>query len=444
VFPLWLAYGFPLTVLKWIWDGLGYGEVPPSVAFYTIRGLMFVVNFILEDWALHELLPSARERSQAIMLVASSFVTWTYQMHTFSNSIETLLVLWSLVLIRRMREHSERTMIDCCCALSFLSILGTFNRITFPAFLVVPAVQLVPQLLVKPLRIPIIALSGMLFLVIAITADTEYYSSIRPRFRDLYANAVFTPWNNLIYNMDPSNLAEHGLHAFWQHAIANLPQLIGPAYPLLFISSRKSTIFWSAIVGIAVLSCFSHQEPRFLLPTVPLLLSSIRLPQRYARSWIAAWIAFNAFAGVLFGIYHQGGVVPAQIWISRQSDVSQVLWWKTYSPPRWLLDGQNSHVITTDLMGMDAEDMLEKLIDSSDCDGGEKTRTLLVAPASATFLDELVQPSSRDGISLSKLWKHRSHVGLDDLDFGDDGIWPTLNRVVGRRGLVVWQVHRSC
>jgi phosphatidylinositol glycan class Z len=43
-----------------------------------------------------------------------------------------------------------------------------------------------------------------------------------------------------------------------------------------------------------------------------------------------------------------------------------------------------------------------------------------------------------------ELWRYRQHIGLDDLDFGDDGVWPTLERVVGRRGLVAWDVRQAC
>lgn len=65
---------------------------------------MFVLSFVLEDWALHELVQSPRHRRVAVLLVASSYVTWTYQTHTFSNSIETLGVAWSLVLIQRILD----------------------------------------------------------------------------------------------------------------------------------------------------------------------------------------------------------------------------------------------------------------------------------------------------------------------------------------------------
>lgn len=90
-----------MLLLRWLWLGHD-GEVTPKIVFYTLRILMFFVSFVLEDWAIHELVPNKRQQRQAIMLLASSYVTWTYQTHTFSNSIETIVVAWSLVLINRI------------------------------------------------------------------------------------------------------------------------------------------------------------------------------------------------------------------------------------------------------------------------------------------------------------------------------------------------------
>jgi GPI mannosyltransferase 4 len=105
VFPLWPVYGLPMLLLRWLWIGNGQdGEIPPVAVFWTLRVLMFVISFVLEDWAIHELIHSPRHRRVAVMLVASSYVTWTYQTHTFSNSIETLVVAWCMVLIQRIVE----------------------------------------------------------------------------------------------------------------------------------------------------------------------------------------------------------------------------------------------------------------------------------------------------------------------------------------------------
>ncbi|CAK1366581.1 unnamed protein product [Cercospora beticola] len=444
IFPFWLIYGWPLTVLKWVHEGLGYGPVQPATAFYCLRCLMFLISFVLGDWALHELLPAIENRRTAIMLVASSYVTWTLQTHTFSNSIETIAVLWSLVLIRRLSDNNDAVQAQASCALAFVGVVGVFNRITFPAYLMIPLSQLLHGLYLQPLRIPAMLAAGLLTMAVAITMDTEFYSGYRPHLRDLFNTAVFTPLNNLTYNADAANLAKHGLHPFWQHFVANLPQLIGPAFPLVLLSARRGTLFWSAIAGTVALSCFPHQEARFLLPAVPLLLASVRIPRLVRPHWIAIWTIFNILAGVLFGVYHQGGVVPAQTWIAQQPDINHAIWWKTYSPPRWLLDGRNEDVETTDLMGMKIDKMIEQLGMAAQCETAQN-RTLLVAPSSATALDAYTWPSdTKHDLVFTKLWQHRQHVGLDDLDFGDDGVLPTLQRVVGRRGLTVWQVSKQC
>jgi GPI mannosyltransferase 4 len=102
VFPLWPAYGLPMVMLQWLWPRGAQDNVEPTVIYYTLRVVMFILSFVLEDWAIHELVHSPRYQRQAVVLVASSYVTWTYQTHTFSNSVETLIVLWSLVLIERI------------------------------------------------------------------------------------------------------------------------------------------------------------------------------------------------------------------------------------------------------------------------------------------------------------------------------------------------------
>lgn len=97
-----------MTVLQWVWTETGKEQVAPEVIYYTLRVLMFLLSFVLEDWALHELFPSPKHRRLAVILVASSYVTWTYQTHTFSNSIETLIVAWTLVMIQRILNNKVR------------------------------------------------------------------------------------------------------------------------------------------------------------------------------------------------------------------------------------------------------------------------------------------------------------------------------------------------
>lgn len=102
-FPLWLAYGPPMYIMRLLWEGSGQPVVPATL-YWVLRTMMFTATFVLEDWAVHELVQSPRQRRTAGLLVASSYVTWTWQTHTFSNSVETLVVAWCLVLIDRIVE----------------------------------------------------------------------------------------------------------------------------------------------------------------------------------------------------------------------------------------------------------------------------------------------------------------------------------------------------
>jgi GPI mannosyltransferase 4 len=154
-----------MTLLKWVWPEDDQGHVSPEAIYYSLRVVIFILSFVLADWAIYELVHSPRHRRQAVILIASSYVTWTYQSHTFSNSIETLLVLWSLVLIERivrekvscsrgiiLAEHYADRLQNhpvglSCGILAFIIVFGVFNRITFPAFILIPGLQLLPHVL---------------------------------------------------------------------------------------------------------------------------------------------------------------------------------------------------------------------------------------------------------------------------------------------------------
>jgi phosphatidylinositol glycan class Z len=236
------------------------------------------------------------------------------------------------------------------------------------------------------------------------------------------------------------------------------------SYPLV-PSWMRNVRALSALSATMLLSLFPHQEPRFLLPCVPLLLSCVRM--RRSRLLLAIWILFNAAMGFLMGVYHQGGVVPTQLAMRDIVSASTgpytpdatVFWWKTYSPPLWLLgtdtdtDGNNAtEIFTQDLMGTPGLEMIQHL-DAAvpSCSSSSPSSIFLVAPTSAKFLDAYALSASAStpadqspDIKLHPVWSYRQHLNLDDLDFAEDGILPTLKRVIGRRGLGVWAVHRSC
>ncbi|KAK5090073.1 alpha 1,2 mannosyltransferase [Lithohypha guttulata] len=496
VFPLWPVYGLPMALLKALWSREGDGVVSPSVIYYTLRFVMFVLCFVLEDWAIYELVHSPRKRKDAVTLVASSYVTWTFQTHTFSNSVETLLVLWCLVLMQRIAGDGSQTRPS--------SPSDEKPGLSSDA---------VPRRL--PLALIALLVSGAFWLFVAIATDTAFYTgpaattSFSALFGYIHTMPIITPINNLMYNTKASNLKQHGLHPHYQHILVNLPQLLGPALLLLvprpfhFSSFNvehmlRNTRLTAAITGTVILSIIPHQEPRFLLPCIPLILTCVCLPDSklWRRRFWTAWLIFNGIMGVLMGIYHQGGIVSAQLAMpdliqnsltNTQSTAKQVevYWWKTYPPSLYMLGAPirnpfTNEVIdvTTDpLLGANRTTLLNSLtanLDSCESRGSmlhkftsaissdNPHQVILVAPFSAFRFDSeatippisnftFVLPDSHspndrtgNGLRLTHLTTFRKHINLDDMDFGDDGILATLKRVVGLRGLGVWRVTAEC
>ncbi|KAI4208208.1 MAG: hypothetical protein LQ348_000271 [Seirophora lacunosa] len=440
-----------MLVLQWVWTETGKEAVAPHLVYYALRLLMFTLSFVLEDWAIHDLVQSPRERRLALLLVASSYVTWTYQTHTFSNSVETLVVLWSVVMVQRILDNKTRSSLLSSAVLGSLVTFGIFNRITFPPFLLPSGVFLLPHFSRKPISLLTLCSAVLFTSLLAVVIDTAFYNaSADSLFHLLRTRPVITPLNSLLYNTSASNLSLHGLHPPYHHFIASLPLLLGPALLLLWYIRKITLPILSALSATILLSLIPHQEPRFLLPAVPLILSSVRLPQSRVlrRYWLATWILFNLGFGILMGVYHQGGVMRAQSWLGQQNqhdlEVTEVFWWRTYSPSVWLLGGKE--LVTTDLMGMEADLMMDRVLEAlGRCDERTTKSVGLVAPLSSIELDDWMgHGHSWEHISFEQVWKTTRHLNLDDMDFEADGIRGTLNRVVGRRGLVIWKISMPC
>lgn len=331
-------------------------------------------------------------------------------------------------------------------ALGFTIAFGIFNRITFPAFLIIPIYRLLQPVLRSPLNLLPLGFVALATSALAVYVDTAHYTAASALSRP-----VVTPLNNILYNSDSSNLAAHGLHPRWTHLLVNVPQLLGPALLLrpwlpLFTSATglPTAPVLSALGGVLVLSILPHQEARFLLPVVPLLLASATLPtgRQKRKAFKVAWVVFNSVAAIFFGFYHQAGVVPAQIYLS-STNATDAVYWKTYNPPTWLLGAAAAHVNTTNLMGASVPSLLSTVREKADCGGGARV-AYLVAPFSATRLDPLLDAPELP-FRLEMEWSTRQHLNIDDLDFRHDGAVETLKRLVGRRGLGVWRIKpRAC
>lgn len=94
------------------------------------------------------------------------------------------------------------------------------------------------------------------------------------------------------------------------------------------------------------LSAFPHQEPRFLIPLLPVIVIIISCHCRLGlgKIFLATHIMFNMSLSIIFGIFHQGGVVPCMLHLQNvisHDSISyartDVVFSSTYMPPKHLL-----------------------------------------------------------------------------------------------------------
>lgn len=197
------------------------------------------------DFSVWSLVSQPASRRLPLLLLASSYVTCTFQVRPFSNSLESVLLSLCLVLFRRILDkqtrfkvgqqkcgdrsyHPSYTLKRDLHLLAVLAVFGTFTRPTFVAFALPIAYQLLRlsyEMAGSP--IPLIRLllppfcTAMVVASAFIAADTYY-------FLGNFSKLVITPYNFVRYNLSVDNLADHGLHPHWLHVGVNLPLLLGP------------------------------------------------------------------------------------------------------------------------------------------------------------------------------------------------------------------------
>lgn len=444
----------PLLITHYpvIWFGTKVG-LDPFQIYLLVRIQLTIVSWIITDWCLYRLAPLKHERIKATLFTMTSYLTLVHQTHTFSNSMETCLLLPTLYIVNDIRSYLERNTpgqsysVVKLCALGALISLGVFNRITFPAWILIPSFFLLKFFLKHPFIsfIPIIIfiLTSVLFIVV----DSLYYSTA-PSY-------VIAPLNNLVYNISTDNLRIHGVHPRYTHILVNYPQMVGPLFFMIFPFTRtytRTTTFLAVISGFLTLSIFPHQELRFLLPAVPLLSTLISFSnpafsilKKYFKIALSLWLIYSSILSVFYGYFHQAGIIPAiaeindnvltsSLSISSSSHTTTLLFWRTYPPPTWMLDKtllpnplylskhddgtipldspycNRNYVI--DLMGSSLETLLavgNKM--SSSC---PKNNIYLVAPVNA-MLDI-------DTSSYSIIWKTFWHLDMDHFEYDKHGI----------------------
>uniref|UniRef100_A0A8C6GA12 Mannosyltransferase n=1 Tax=Mus spicilegus TaxID=10103 RepID=A0A8C6GA12_MUSSI len=400
VFPL-LTSGSTFWLLR-LWEELGLwpGLVSGYMLLVGPRFLLTALSFAL-DWAVYDLAPLwGADRWNALCLLSGSYVTLVFYTRTFSNTIEGLLFTWLLVLVSPGVVRSPTSKKPTPgprwhrYLLGVIVAAGFFNRPTFLAFALAPlslwGIHRASELggIRALIQEALVLLPGAaLAAVLCVATDSWYFSSLSR------STGVFlTPANFLYYNLDPQNLARHGTHARLTHLAVNGFLLFGVLHAQALqaawqqlhaclraspqtglsrvqgarglLSSSKSYLLLFYFTPLLLLSAFSHQEARFLIPLlVPLVL--LCSPQTQPIPWKGTLVLFNILGALIFGCLHQGGLVPGLKYLEQivhTPDLSgttthyTLLFTHTYMPPQHLLhlSGLGSPVEVVDMGG--AED----------------------------------------------------------------------------------------
>ncbi|CEP62895.1 glycosylphosphatidylinositol-alpha 1,2 mannosyltransferase LALA0_S06e06304g [Lachancea lanzarotensis] len=430
--PLYLAYG----PIFYIFGKIG-SQLSPITLLYLVRLQNYIVFTCIYKLALQFLLRSKLDRAKATFYISTSYVTWTYQSHSFSNSLETCVLLVTLSLFQVLvldarvpRYNHYRT----SSILGMVIAFGVFNRITFIGFIALPVIFTLQKFYLAHFKSLCICVTTFTISCCAfIYFDTLMFQS--PQW-------CIAPLNNLKYNLKSSNLALHGVHPRYTHILINIPQMVGPL--LIYFISKKQKMnlaMLSCVSGLVFLSAFQHQELRFLVPLMPLFCASINLSNynsaRRTKYITQIWLMFNVTLGIIMGSLHQRGVITAiEETTKNNANVGVHLWWKTYSPPTWLYS--NRELVVSTLNVYDGEERLDNLdfgiltnhvVDLKGCDYE------LFGDAVAGFLQHNASirvfiPKSTDKIfkkididnnttEVHKTWETYLSLDLDHLEFTD-------------------------
>ena len=426
--PLYLLYGPLLYFIK-----LFNISVTPLQIWYLARLQLTVLSWIITDTCLYWMLPTKPERIKAIFLTLTSYITLVYQNHLFSNSVETLLLLITITLIddlRYVQESNDEEVknMNKNSSLFYIGILisiGLFNRVTFPAFLILPSWFLATYVFSHIKSSMLLILGFSLSTISFILFDSTMFGKINAITTDPLniSNYVITPLNNLLYNSNYNNLAQHGIHSYYTHILINLPQILGPG--LVFFISKyysKTTPFLTVISGLIFLSIIPHQELRFLIPLVPLACCCFDFTLKWIKPWMLyIWYLFNIAMSLLMGVFHQGGVISALDYLRLQNEDSVQIWWRTYSPPSWILGSNSTETISIettiddnksfnliDCMGTDVENV-EKVINN----------TLRSTKKPVYLITPIASFGHFNASQFKPVWNYTFHLDMDHIDLSN-------------------------
>nr|CAG8446383.1 13686_t:CDS:10 [Entrophospora candida] len=224
-------------------------------------------------------------------------------------------------------------------------------------------------------------------------------------------NLIFTPLNNIIYNLDTKNLAEHGLHPRYLHCF-NFFLLFGP----ITVLTMKD--FYTTILNIR----FSSRKTYKTAGIVPIMQKL-----QYQSIGFRNCEEFNNNNDYYYQCEIGDKIILPEINSSKRF-ITNIIFYKTYMPPRHLLGyhkswrNTNVHVNVFDLAGSPLK--FSAL--------NHYERTLLVTPSttdlSKLFVDNdgrndeksktitTTDINNKNKLELELIDQHWPHLNADDIN----------------------------
>jgi len=422
-------------------------------------------------------------------LLATSWVATSFFPRPFSNTCELLAFACSFGCLLRFQPGKQRSIV-----LGAVLAAGVFTRFTFIVFFLPLGIALLLQHDALHLReldrrtkdrgltipisnesnistnnINVARLKSTMYVLIngAIGAFTT--SCLFVAIDSLYfGQFTISPLNNALYNMNTSNLAEHGLHPRWLHSVVNMQLLFGPlglmTYGIvvlkirsLILTNRNTTnnnnnnnnnnsngttqislvdqqtcvinvdslCLWCIVSGLGFLSLAPHQEARFLIPLlIPIVLvcasflhqnSTMLETKKIYRFIFVIILVFNILLLLLFGIFHQGGLLRSLLYLEKLKITTatthsyEAYYYKTHMPPRFILSNRGSpgdvgYCNIIDLKSGNIDELKKRLQEKTVLTN--EMITLVIAPGSVRLKED---PILNRCLHLTKtFWPHLS------------------------------------
>jgi len=458
IIPIYLSTALPLLLLRGL--SLLCGYVSSWYSLTVAVRLMVTLLSLITDFAAIQLaswLYPDKDEVSAAVVIATSYVSLVYYTRTFSNTTESFLYAAVLCFVIR-KSHKQIFDFPYAVIISMLIVLGVFNRPTFVVYAAVPYLWWLfsdgaHRVIVKAVNSVLTAVPVSIILIIC---DSVYFGQLDINninvadLSDIMSffthNLTVTPLNFILYNTQSGNLAEHGIHPRITHFAVNMPLLFNVLSVCFFydvyqwcltaVVYRKWTFMstnWRqlillmyCVIPVSLLSIFPHQEPRFLIPLLPVFAALYGHRITAAGGMFALWVIANISGCLFYGSVHQAGVVPCLGYLQQtQSTIvdHHVIFWHTYTAPQHLLmlpqqysETQNpvqaGTTSLTSLEGNSVEDLIHHLtlINSSRLSQGwGKPDVMVAAPSSEHHY--LVCKAAEAGITLGlnqSFWPHLS------------------------------------